>query len=130
MVIIAVEGEKYRAMAHQILWVLRNGDWPEDGLFLDHIDGDRGNDRPYNHRLVSIQQNALNRLPNKRGSSRFKGVRFYPPTNRWKARLQVGGKRLDLGYHLIEEDAARAYDAAALKHHGEFAKTNAALGLL
>lgn len=60
-------------------------------------------------------------------SSRFKGVYVRPKTSaggRIAARIVVHGRKINLGYFRTEEDAARAYDAAALEHFGEFARLN------
>ena len=44
--------------------------------------------------------------------------------SKWQARITVKGKRTSLGYYKKEEDAARAYDTAAIKHYGNYARTN------
>ena len=59
---------------------------------------------------------------NAKATGLFKGVRF--EYKKWRARIFVGGKRVHLGCFDAAEDAARAYDAAAVKHYGEFAKLN------
>ena len=45
-------------------------------------------------------------------------------TNRWKSSIKAGGKSIWLGRFDTKEEAARAYDVAAIKHHGEFSKLN------
>jgi hypothetical protein len=44
--------------------------------------------------------------------------------NRWRARIRVNGKRISLGLFKDEIEAAKAYDRAARKYHGEFASLN------
>jgi len=60
----------------------------------------------------------------RRGSSGFLGVSFYARTGRWSARIQIEGKRLHLGYFPTAEEAAAAYDRAALFYLGASAVVN------
>ena len=58
------------------------------------------------------------------GHSQYKGVTWDSSNQRWRAVIQVQGKRLYLGYFDVEEEAARAYDQAALQHFGPSALIN------
>ena len=86
--------------------------------------------RRSNLRFATLEQNAQNarkRCKNNRGAvprSRYKGVCFDVERGQWKARIQANGKRMTIGKFNQETEAARAYDVAALEHHGEFAVTN------
>ena len=60
----------------------------------------------------------------KDNASGFRGVCFSRGTGRWKATLSVAGRTLNLGEFTDPESAAKAYDAAALKHRGTFAVLN------
>src|SRR5262249_41749362 len=62
------------------------------------------------------------------GASGFKGVSRHG--SRWRARIQVNGKKISLGTFASPEAAAQAYDEAAKRYYGEFAKTNANMGAL
>ena len=59
-----------------------------------------------------------------RGMSRFKGVHFNKRKGLWAARIQANSVGHSLGYHFREDDAALAYDEAARRLFGEFARVN------
>jgi len=92
------------------------------GQFVDHIDGDPLNNRKSNLRICTHQQNLRNRKKFKGSLSKYKGVgRFtYSRKNPWKA---VFNKKY-IGCFPTEEAAARAWDEAAFKEFGEFARLN------
>lgn len=94
---------------------------------IDHKDGNKLNNRRANLRPCTSQQNAQNRHA-VCGKSRFKGVRR--DRGYWRAEIKKNGSKVHLGIFPSERLAARAYDKAALQLFGNFAKTNAALGLL
>lgn len=107
------------ALLHRVVMGFRPDD-PE----IDHIDGDGLNNRRSNLREATSGQNQANVPPRPGCSSRFKGVHFFKRTGRFQAYISADGKRRALGYFTDEEDAARAYDAAARELHGEFAYLN------
>lgn len=89
---------------------------------VDHRDGDSLNNRRSNLRACTQRKNSLNRIGNKTGRklSRFKGVTLHKKTGKWDARF----RRAYLGLYAVEEDAARAYDAAAREFDHEYAVLN------
>ena len=105
----------------------------EAGQTVDHINGDGLDNRRSNLRFATQLEQMRNRRPNRqhkgcKPASRFKGVEAEPDSvgHPWRARIRVNGKRINLGWHPTEVSAARAYNAAALEHFGEFARLNAA----
>jgi hypothetical protein len=65
-----------------------------------------------------------NRRKKKNTTSQFVGVNFYKPSKKWDSRITHQGKRIKLGRFVSEIEAARAYDEAAKKYYGEFARLN------
>lgn len=92
--------------------------------FIDHINGDKLDARRSNLREATRSQNGANRIPKKSSSSKFMGVAWYSLSGKWRTQITFEGKVRHVGYFTNEVDAAKAYDAAALKYHGEFARIN------
>jgi hypothetical protein len=97
------------------------------GKHIDHKNGDGLDNRKENLRHCNARENQQNRHV-RCGKSRFKGVYASRYPGHWVAHVRIEGKMTHLGTFLSEEDAARAYDAAARKHFGEFAACNFADG--
>ncbi len=98
---------------------------PPEGLLVDHKNGDSLDNRRANLRLATHSQNTCNsRKTSSETSSRFRGVTFKKHIRKWAARIKYLGKEIYLGVFDSEIDAARAYDRAAIKYHGEFARLN------
>ncbi len=97
-----------------------------DPKVVDHKDRDGLNCQKNNLRICNSLKNSHNFPKSSRGtSSKFKGVR----RGKWYAAIKVNGKNIHLGVFSKEVDAAKAYDRAATKHFGEFARTNKMMGL-
>lgn len=97
----------------------------QPGEIIDNADRDTLNYRRSNLRRVTRQQNSFNMSPQRRlQKSMYKGVFQCPKTLRFRARIVFNGKRIYLGYHASEEDAARAYNTKAAELFGEFAYLN------
>jgi hypothetical protein len=77
---------------------------------IDHIDGNKTNNRIENLRDVSRSVNLLNqRLPHRNNKSGYLGVDWIPKAKRWRAQLKVAGIKKTLGYFLTAEAASTAY---------------------
>ena len=93
------------------------------GAQVDHINGDRLDNRRRNLRLCTRWENSANRRkPRGANGSRYKGV--YRNAYGWWASIRANRKQHYLGSFRKEEDAARAYNSAAVSHFGEFARLN------
>lgn len=92
---------------------------------VDHIDGDGLNNRRSNLRDGSGFKNHANTWLRADNSSGFKGV--HPLRGKWQAQIRVNGKPIYLGFYATPEEAAEAYDRAAISYFGDYARTNAML---
>lgn len=92
------------------------------GHEVDHRNGNRLDNRRENLRVCSRSENQCNRGKTRGNTSGFKGVG--KKGNRWRASIKARKRRHGLGYFATPEDAARAYDQAAIQLHGEFARLN------
>jgi len=90
---------------------------------VDHIDGNGLNNQRSNLRIATRKQNSHNQRP-KGGSSKYIGVRWVENKNRFRAQIKVDGKCISLGSHVTEDAAGKAYNKAAKKHYGKFARLN------
>jgi AP2 domain/HNH endonuclease len=95
-----------------------------DGLEVDHRDGDGLNNQRINLRFCTHALNLANQRPRTGCSSKFKGVSFDKRKKKWEAYIMVNQKRSRMGWFNDEEEAARAYDVAAIAAWGEFARPN------
>lgn len=96
------------------------------GMEVDHVNGDGRDNRRVNLRLATHSQNMANQRKRRDGiSSRYKGVWYERRRKRpWRAKIKVRGRQVNLGYFETEEEAAYAYNLAALEHFGGFARLN------
>ena len=97
---------------------------PKDGLVVDHINGNGLDNRKRNLRICTQFQNMKNTLKRPGKTSKYKGVYWRKERGKWQARITFQNKRIRLGHFEDESEAARAYDGAAKKYFGEFAKLN------
>ena len=95
----------------------------KDPREIDHINGDRFDNRKENLRTCSTQENQHN-VRSRGGTSIYKGVCWNTQTRKWKAQIAFHCYLVYLGLHDTEYDAACAYDAAAEWLFEDFAKTN------
>jgi hypothetical protein len=94
--------------------------WP----YADHHNGDGLDNQRANLRESDHGRNMFNKRLYKNSTSGFKGVTRRKRDGRWQAQIQAHRRHHHLGYYDTPEEAARAYDAAAIELHGEFARLN------
>jgi hypothetical protein len=114
---ITIDGVPY--VAHRLVWLITYDKWPTEQL--DHINGDRDDNRVANLRQASQTQNKANGGAYRNNTSGYRGVSWHKRRKRWIAHIRVGGKRKSLGYFVTPDAAYTAYLAAAKDEFGEFA---------
>lgn len=112
--IIYVDGKNHRA--HRLIWLYVNGCWPCGDI--DHMDGDRANNRMSNLRDVSRSVNMQNiRKPAKNGKCQLLGVTMNG--KRWMARIKIHGIQRHLGTYEAPEFAHGKYlSVKRIEHSG------------
>ena len=113
---IVVDG--HRIYAHQAAWIYVYGSPPDAGLQIDHINGDKGDNRISNLRAVTASVNSQNERksrPNTR--SGLLGAHWSSNRNTWRSSIKVGGRVISLGVFKSPEDAHEAYIKAKRKLH-------------
>lgn len=115
---IKIGGKLYAA--HRLAWLYTRGCWP-DGQ-VDHINGDRGDNRACNLRLATNRQNQQNQKKRSDNSSGLKGVSWNSARRKWIAQIKVAGEKKYLGGFDTAAEAHSAYVSAANAAFGEFAR--------
>ena len=115
-IVINLFGKNY--LAHRLIWIWNYGDCPE---FLDHINGDRLDNRVSNLRAATRQQNAMNQKIKVNNTSGFKGVCWSKQKNKWVANITFNKKKnIHLGFFENFDDAVNARKIAEEKYFGEW----------
>ncbi|WP_020184800.1 HNH endonuclease signature motif containing protein [Methylopila sp. 73B] len=110
-----------RQMVHRLIWAFVYGKWPDE--FLDHINGDRSDNRLCNLREASALQNAWNCRRHADSVTGVKGINFHKGRKKpFQARIYRSGTVKSLGYFSTIDEADAAYRAADRLLSGEFAR--------
>ena len=113
-------------VSHRVAWLLTHGYWPSPKLDVDHINGNKSDNRLANLRLVSRVENSQNRhsvsrkKANKLIGAYFIGSRAKP----WRAAIKVMGKLMNLGQFATEQEAHAVYLDAKRIYHPAFVRPN------
>ena len=91
---------------------------------IDHKDNDGLNNKKSNLRKCTNSENVINRKIQSNNTSGYKGVSLIKKSNKWNAYIKTKNKRIHLGNYESKIDAAKAYNQASIKYHGEFAQLN------
>lgn len=97
---------------------------PPEGMVIDHINRDTRDNRKANLRLVTQVENARNISPQKNNTSGYRGVWYRKDLRKWQADIKVNYQKLYLGIYKTREEAAIAYNKAAIEYFGEYAVLN------
>lgn len=114
---VMIDGRSHKA--HRLIWLWLNGELP--ATQIDHINGNRADNREANLRLANNFQNSANRLRQKNNTSGYKGVSLHRKTGKWQATARLGGCLRYLGLFASASEAHAAYVSATRQYHGTFA---------
>lgn len=117
-VLVMFKGQFFKA--HRLAWLLTHGDWPKQSI--DHIDGDKSNNRINNLRDVDGVTNEQNK-DQARADSKSGLIGASPYRNRWKSQIRVDGAVKYLGVFDTAEMAHQAYLQAKKQHHPGWARS-------
>ena len=113
--------KRVQYQSHRVAFYIFYGYLPKD---VDHISGDRLDNRALNLRGCDHRQNSFNSKISKNNKLGVKGVYLCKDSGRYKANIGVNGKTIPLGRFDDIRHAAHAYNKAAVKYFGEFACLN------
>lgn len=113
---IRINGKLY--MNHRLIWFMHHGTWP---TALDHINGNKQDNRIENLRPCTQSENMQNCKNKKNNKTGVKGVTWNTGKNKYRARLTVARKEIFIGYFLTISEAEAAIQLAREIHHKEFA---------
>lgn len=112
---LVINGRQF--YAHRVIFAMMTGRWPKE---IDHVDGDKSNNRWCNLRECTRSQNNWNRDTYAQNTSGVVGVSPRTKYGDWQVAIRVSNSRIFLGYFKSFEEAVIARKNAELKYWGEF----------
>ena len=112
---VGINRKRYKH--HRLVFLYHKGYLPP---IVDHIDGDRVNDKIENLRKCTAQQNGFNSKIRKNNTAGIKGVSWSRDRRLWVAQIMVDGKTIPLGRFWDKEVAAQVVRIKRIELHGEF----------
>tara|TARA_R110002153_G_C13037746_1_gene469501 strand:- start:15 stop:581 length:567 start_codon:yes stop_codon:yes gene_type:complete len=126
-----LEGKVNQYRLHRIVWFLNYGEVPS---ILDHINGNKLDNRVENLRPTTTALNLRNQKPRKNSHSKYKGVYYDKKNDSYRTAIRINHKYIHIGRIKFEKEAAEMYDKWVEENltplEREYAKTNKELGLL
>lgn len=117
---IRIDGRIYKR--HRLIWFFVNKQWPPDQI--DHINGDRSDDRIDNLRESNHLYNCWNKSPNSCGKYNRRGITWSKDKKKWRVRISVNNKKIWIGYFQDFDSANEARVAAEVKYHHGLARVS------
>ena len=113
----AIGADSLKYLYHRLVWFWHHNEWPE---VIDHVDGDKQNNRIENLRACTQSQNLCNAQIPSDNKSGFKGVSWSSSANKWRARCGLHKVQHNLGVFDTREEAAEAVRAFRSGLHGAY----------
>lgn len=115
---VQIYKKKYRG--HRIAWLHHYGAWPT--LDIDHINGNKTDNRIDNLREATVAQNGHNVGLTSRNSSGARGVFWHACAKKWQSGICINGQEIYLGLFTDFDEAVRVRRNAEIKYYGEFSR--------
>ena len=120
---IQVKGRNHKFYEHRLIWFWHHGKWPKDEI--DHINGNRADNRIENLREVTHMENQKNQKVYKNSTSGLMGVSWIKSYGKWHAYIQINYKHFNLGwyYDFFEACCVRKSAERRNEFHPDHGKT-------
>lgn len=114
---VRIHGKVY--LEHRIIYIMTHGSCPK---YIDHINGDRQDNRIENLRPCDLTENQQNKKLSKANQSGYKNVCWRESVQKWRVHIRTNGKRIEVGQFKDLELAALVAEMAREKYHGKFCR--------
>lgn len=114
-----VSNSRYGIRMHRLVMDCKN-----ENLVIDHINHIPYDNRKENLRICTLSQNGMNKSKLSNNTSGYTGISYDSSVNKWRARLRVKNKTINIGRYINLEDAIKARKEAEEKYFGEYSYDN------